>query len=112
MRSFSYFYDHDYRPTYTGLKVGGTTQRLNTMQYNELSKLETNGFRNSLDGKYQRSIRSDGSRVTCDELNLSIYRKSMQGFQKPDANKLPLSKMGKGICRQSTNQTLPKAKSK
>ena len=41
MRSFSYFYDHDYRPTYTELKVGGTTQRLNTMQYNELAHLET-----------------------------------------------------------------------
>ena len=39
--SFSYFYDHDWRPTYTEMKVGGTVQRLNTMQYNELAQLET-----------------------------------------------------------------------
>jgi hypothetical protein len=39
--SFSYFYDHDWRPTYTTITVGGITQRLNTMQYNELSQLET-----------------------------------------------------------------------
>ena len=42
--SFSYFYDHDWRPTYTEMEVGGTVQRLNTMQYNELSQLETCWF--------------------------------------------------------------------
>ncbi|KAF0128632.1 MAG: hypothetical protein FD155_3081 [Bacteroidetes bacterium] len=40
--SFSYFYDHDWRPTYTEMEVGGVIQRLNTMQYNELSQPETN----------------------------------------------------------------------
>ena len=39
--SFSYIYDHDWRPDYTEMKVGGTVQRLNTMQYNELAQLET-----------------------------------------------------------------------
>jgi hypothetical protein len=29
--SFSYFYDHDWRPTYTTITVGGITQQINVI---------------------------------------------------------------------------------
>ncbi len=73
--SFSYFYDHDWRPTHTTLTVGGITQQINAMQYNvcliaTLSVL-------SLDRKYQRSLYESRGLPA-----LNNQRKSKQGCVK------------------------------
>jgi len=95
--SFSYFYDHDWRPTYTELKAGGVIQRLNTMQYNELSQLETKYLHGDATNYLQRQSYAYNIRGWLTGIN-----NILQGSSGVFAQKLYYNTVPQGTSSQAT----------
>ncbi|PKP46743.1 MAG: hypothetical protein CVT92_17355 [Bacteroidetes bacterium HGW-Bacteroidetes-1] len=101
--SFSYFYDHDWRPTHTTMKVGGTTQQINAMQYNELSQLKEKYMHGNSGSYMQKQSFAYNIRGWLTGIN-SLGTSSTGAFaQKIYYNEVPSYMAGKATARYNGN---------
>jgi hypothetical protein len=97
--SFSYFYDHDWRPTHTTLTVGGITQQINAMQYNELSQLKEKYLHGNSGSYMQKQSFAYNIRGWLTDIN-SLGTSSTGAFaQKIYYNEVPSYMAGKATAR-------------